>query len=156
MLYSRSIQPLIEAELFKGKIIVIYGARQVGKTTLLKEIMKKYPKSLYLNCDEPDISTKLSSRTSTELRNEIGNHSLVFIDEGQRVKNIGLTLKLLVDNFPDIQVVVTGSSSLVLSNTIAEPLTGRKREFFLYPLWIHQLCRNINYSFIISLVNRKL
>ena len=133
--YPRAIQPAIEQALFKGKVIILYGARQVGKTTLVRAIQEKFAaNSLYLNCDEPDIRTALSDKTSTELRLLIGSKTLVLIDEAQRVKNIGLTLKLIVDNFPQIQVIATGSSSFDLSNNISEPLTGRKIDFHLYPL----------------------
>jgi len=138
--YPRAIQPLVEAALFKGKLIVIYGPRQVGKTTLVKEILSRYPDdSLYLNCDEPDVRAALTEQTSTALRAMVGSHRLVVIDEAQRVRNIGLTLKLLVDNYPDIQVVATGSSSFELSNLIVEPLTGRKVEFRLFPLSVGEL-----------------
>lgn len=138
--YARAIQPAVEAALFKGKVVVIYGARQVGKTTLVKEILGHYPDaSLYLNCDEPDIRSALTNRTSTELRALIGRRDLVVIDEAQRVRDIGLALKLLADNFSDLQVIATGSSSFELSNTISEPLTGRKTEFHLYPLSVAEL-----------------
>lgn len=136
----RKSQPLIESSLFKGKVVIIYGARQVGKTTLVKEIQKKYPEnSVYLNCDEIDVREALTNKTSTQLKSYLGNKKLVIIDEAQRVANIGLTLKLLVDNFPATQVLATGSSSFDLSNEISEPLTGRKREFFLYPLSLSEL-----------------
>ncbi|MCL5985505.1 MAG: ATP-binding protein, partial [Actinobacteria bacterium] len=134
MIIKRAIQDNIESNLFKQKVIIIYGARRVGKTTLIKEIQKKFTTiSLYLNCDEPDIREALMDKTSTELKSFIGNKKLVIIDEAQRVRNIGLTLKLLVDNYPDIQIIATGSSSFELSNQIIEPLTGRKYEYFLYP-----------------------
>ena len=129
----RAIQSEVEARLFQQKAIIIYGARQVGKTTLLREIQKNVPdRSLYLNCDEPDVRESLTDVTSTELKTVAGTVKILFIDEAQRVKNIGITLKLFVDNFPDIQVIATGSSSLDLSNNIAEPLTGRKIEFHLF------------------------
>jgi predicted AAA+ superfamily ATPase len=138
--YLRAIQPGIEAALFKGKAVVIYGARQVGKTTLVRDILAKSPeRARYLNSDEPDIRAALTDRTSTELRALIGSKTLVAIDEAQRVRNIGLTLKLLVDTFPDVQVIATGSSSFELSNTISEPLTGRKVEFYLFPLSVAEL-----------------
>jgi uncharacterized protein len=137
---KRTIQVNIEKALFKGKIIVIYGARQVGKTTLVKEIQKKYSEnSSYFNCDEPDIRRAFMDKTSTEIKAFLGNKKLVIIDEAQRVKNIGLILKLIVDNFPSIQVIATGSSSFDLSNEIAEPLTGRKYEFYLYPISLEEL-----------------
>ena len=140
ILYYRTIQQEIEKVLFTGKVVVIYGARQVGKTTLVRMLQEEYDSdSLYLNCDEPDIRSALSDKTSTELRRLLGTKTLILIDEAQRVKNIGLTLKLLVDNFATIQVIATGSSSFDLSNDISEPLTGRKIEFHLYPLSMVEL-----------------
>ncbi|HNV97052.1 MAG TPA: ATP-binding protein [bacterium] len=136
---KRIIQDKIESKLFKGKIIVIYGARQVGKTTLVREIQKKYKDSKYLNCDEIDIREALTDKTSTEIKNFLGNKKLIILDEAQRIKNIGITLKLIVDNFPEIQIVATGSSSFDLSNEINEPLTGRKYEFRLYPFSLQEL-----------------
>ncbi len=137
---KRKIQDSIEKSLFKGKLVVIYGARQVGKTTLIKEMQKNYfNKSIYINCDEPDMREALTKKTSTELKSFIGNNNLVLIDEAQRVKNIGITLKLIVDNYPKIQVIATGSSSFDLSNEIVEPLTGRKYEFYLFPFSLEEL-----------------
>jgi len=137
---KRTIQADIIQNFFKGKAIVIYGARQVGKTTLIKDIQKQYlDSSVYLNCDEPDIRAVLTNATSTALGAYIGDKRIVFLDEAQRVKNIGITLKLIVDNFSDVQVVATGSSSFDLSNEISEPLTGRKREYQLFPLSIGEL-----------------
>lgn len=140
MSIKRIIQNDVEKALFQGKIVVIYGARQVGKTTLVKKIIEKHQEdSLYLNCDEPDIRNALTDKTSTELKAFIGSRRLVVIDEAQRVNNIGLTLKLIVDNFPEMQVIATGSSSFELSGKISEPLTGRKTEFFLYPFSVNEL-----------------
>lgn len=140
MVIRRIIQHSIENRLFKGKVVIIYGARQVGKTTLIREIEKKYPnESMYVNCDEPDVRELLTDATSTELKTFIGQKRLIFIDEAQRVKNIGITLKLLADTLSNIQVVATGSSSFDLSNEIIEPLTGRTYEFYLYPFSFEEL-----------------
>lgn len=135
---KRTIQKNVEDKLFKGKIVVIYGARQVGKTTLVKEIQKKFSNSVYFNCDEIDVRNALIDKTSSEIKKFLGDSKLVILDEAQRIKNIGLTLKLIVDNFPEIQVVATGSSSFDLSNKIKEPLTGRKYEFYLYPFSLEE------------------
>jgi predicted AAA+ superfamily ATPase len=130
----RIIIKSIQNDLFKGKAIIITGPRQVGKTTLLEALRNDHKlNTLWLNCDEPDIRLSLENVTSTQLKAMIGKHLLVFIDEAQRVKNIGLTLKLLVDHFKKVQIVATGSSALELANEINEPLTGRKREYHLYP-----------------------
>jgi len=141
MLIERTIRKHIENRMFKGKVIVVYGARQVGKTTMIRDIEARYGenKPLYLNCDEPDIRMLLSNKTSTELKSTIGAHQLVLIDEAQRVPDIGLTLKLMADSLPDIQVIATGSSSFELSSSVVEPLTGRKYEFYLFPLSVQEL-----------------
>ena len=137
---KRTIQSRLEDKLFKGKVIILYGPRQVGKTTLVKEIQKKnLSDSIYFNCDEPDIREKLENKTSTFLKELIGDKKIIIIDEAQRVKNIGITLKLIIDNFKDVQVIATGSSSFDLANKTTEPLTGRKYEFYLYPFSIEEL-----------------
>lgn len=137
---ERTIKPASVNSLFKGKAVVIYGARQVGKTTLMREIERACAvPSLYLNCDEPDVRRALTEKTSTELKTFIGKTKLLLIDEAQRVTNIGITLKLFVDAIPETQVIATGSSSFELSNRIVEPLTGRKVEFHLHPFSLEEL-----------------
>jgi len=132
---SRVLERQIKESLFKGKIIIISGARQVGKTTLIDMLLHKRKKEvLYLNTDEVDVRELLADTTSTSLKSIIANHKIVFIDEAQRVKNIGITLKIFVDQIKDVQVIATGSSSFDLANEINEPLTGRKYEFTLFPL----------------------
>ena len=139
-LIPRKIQPEIEKWLFKGKILIIYGTRQVGKTTLVKQLMQgREDQAYYLNCDESDIREALTNKTTTQLKDFIGNKTFIVIDEAQRVENIGITLKLLVDNFPEIQIIATGSSSFDLSNKIKETLAGRKIEFILYPFSVEEL-----------------
>jgi predicted AAA+ superfamily ATPase len=140
---TRKIQEILEKSLFKGKIMVIYGARQVGKTTLIKEIQKKYPeKSIYLNCDEANVSQTFDNATSAKIKQFFGDNKLVLLDEAQRVLNIGLALKLMIDNYPEVQIIATGSSSFDLSNKTKEPLTGRKLEFHLYPLAVEEIAKN--------------
>ncbi len=135
---KRDIQGKVEKSLFRGKIVVIYGARQVGKTTMVKAIQKKYKESAYFNCDEPSVRRALTNKTSKELASFIGKHKLIILDEAQRVSDIGLTLKLLIDTYPEIQVLATGSSSFDLANKVIEPLTGRKYEFYLYPFSVNE------------------
>lgn len=142
---ERRLKQLILPRLFRGKIIVLTGPRQVGKTTLLQMLMKETDKkTLYWNCDEPDIRQKLSNPTSTQLKSETAIADLILIDEAQRVPNIGITLKLMVDNLPDKQLIVTGSSALELSNSISEPLTGRKYEYNVFPLSAEELIDHHN------------
>jgi len=131
----RTLQNEIESRLFKGKTILLFGPRQTGKSTLIHAILSSQNKSfLYLNGDEADVRDILSETTSTKLRNLVGPHTLVFINEAQRIPGIGLTLKLFTDQMPEIQVIATGSSSFDLSNKVNEPLTGRKYAFHLYPM----------------------
>lgn len=142
---QRELRSIIESKLFQKKAIIIVGPRQVGKTTLLKQIIgSSSKKTLYLNCDEPDVRERLESVTSTQLKALIGDAEMISIDEAQRVNNIGLTLKLIIDNIPDKQLLVTGSSALELSNTINEPLTGRKFEYNLFPFSFQELSESVD------------
>ena len=135
----RSIEPKIIADFKRKKVIVILGARQVGKTTLLDSIAQGKQKILTLNCDNFDDAQALEEKTSTELANMLSAYELVFIDEAQRVKNIGLTLKIIADLRLNAQVIVTGSSSLDMANEINEPATGRLLEYNLYPFSLSEL-----------------
>ena len=131
---KRLLEQAVLQKFHKGKAIVIIGPRQTGKTTLLANIVSQYENCLTLNCDDPYVRNRLENINNEQLRQLIGNNTVVFIDEAQRVKNIGLTLKLIIDGMKDVQVFVSGSSSLDLANEINEPLTGRKWEYFLYPI----------------------
>lgn len=127
-------QPILD-KIGHGKAIIIVGPRQVGKSTLLQTIAEESGYTVkILDCDERDDRAILTDTTSTELISAIGNANLILIDEAQRVKNIGLTLKLFTDKIKNVQVIVTGSSSLDLANEINEPLTGRKFEYQMFPL----------------------
>ncbi|MBI5476357.1 MAG: ATP-binding protein [Ignavibacteriales bacterium] len=132
---KRLLQKQITERLFKGKVIIILGPRQSGKTTLIQSVLhtQSLP-SLLLNGDEADVREMLSNTTSTKLKSITGKNKIVFIDEAQRIPNIGITLKLFADNLKDIQVVATGSSAFELANKTNEPLTGRKYEYTLYPI----------------------
>lgn len=121
--------------LFRGKILIVFGPRQVGKTTFIEQLLGELDKKIVrFNGDEADIRELLSDTTSAKLKLLVGNAKIVFIDEAQRIQNIGLTLKLFADQIKDIQVIASGSSSFELANRANEPLTGRKIEFFLPPL----------------------
>lgn len=136
---KRHAQPIVENTLAQGLVAIVYGARQVGKTTLARQVADSYISPLYLNCDDPVVVASLANKSAVELRAYLGNADLVIIDEAQRVENIGISLKLIHDTYPDIRLLVTGSSSLDLSNKIAEPLTGRSIETVLYPLSIREV-----------------
>ena len=142
---ERKLLQVIESRMYRGKAIVLMGPRQVGKTTLLNILKERTEKPfVYWNCDEPDIRKKLTAATSTMLASDIGKAELILIDEAQRVENIGLTVKLIADNMPDRQIVVTGSSALDLSNSVNEPLTGRKFEYCLLPVSAEEMINHTN------------
>ena len=120
----------------RGFITIIYGPRRVGKTFLLKEIQKEFPtkKTLSLNGDTQETRDLLNSTSVTKLSQSAKNYSLVIIDEAQRIPDISLILKILIDNFPEKDIIITGSTSLKLSRGAAETLTGRTIKYYLYPL----------------------
>lgn len=154
---NRELQTIISQRLFKGKAIVIVGPRQVGKTTLLKTLVQETgKKTIFFNCDEPDVRKQLDLPSSTQWKNLIGGAEIILIDEAQRIKDIGITLKLLVDNFPEKQVVITGSSALELSNSINEPLTGRKFEYQMLPFSTREMIQHTSSLEETRLLNNRL
>lgn len=137
---KRQITDSISANIRKGKIIVLFGARQVGKTTLLSELEKSEKgKVLKLNCDNEDDRLILENKSSTELYTLLSPYNLVLIDEVQRVQGIGLTLKKIGDLKLDAKIIVTGSSALGMADEINEPATGRLIEYSLYPFSLAEL-----------------
>ena len=131
---SRTILQLIKHKIHQEKVILLLGARQVGKTTLLMTLIQDQNDILWLNADEPDIQALFENANSTRLKLYFGNKTLVIIDEAQYIHEIGRKLKLIHDQIKNIQVIATGSSSLDLKNNTHEPLTGRKWEFHLFPI----------------------
>jgi predicted AAA+ superfamily ATPase len=144
---EREILNSIKKRFYKKKAILLIGPRQVGKTTLLKQITEEHNPSefLFLNCDEPETLQMLNNVSSTELINIIGSKKIVLIDEAQRIDNVGITIKLITDNIFDIQLVVTGSSAFDLRNRLNEPLTGRKFEYRLYPFSTSELINSTSF-----------
>lgn len=137
---KRDIEDGIRAKLKKGKAIVIYGARQVGKTTLLHQLFDNTPNTLWLNGDLRATREDFENLSLDTAKSLVGNHSTVIIDEAQRINDIGLKLKILQDYFGQTtQFVVTGSSSFDLANKINEPMTGRVWTFHLFPFKITEL-----------------
>ena len=137
---KRGLESYIKARLFEGKAIILLGPRQAGKTTLIETVLNdREEKVLLLDADEPDVRELLAGCTSTSLRSLIGDSRILFIDEAQRVQDIGLTLKLITDQIPDVQAIATGSSAFELNEKTAEPLTGRKFEYMLFPLSFSEL-----------------
>lgn len=132
-MFARTIENTIKEKINSGKAIVIVGARQVGKTTLLNEILKDKD-YLFLDADDPSTRSLLQSPTTEQIRTFIGDYKYVFLDEAQRIPGIGLTLKIITDQFKGVQLFVSGSSSFDLGNELNEPLTGRKWEYELFPI----------------------
>ena len=142
---KRSIENLIKGQMHGGRAIIVMGARQVGKTTLLKQVFSTDSSDvLWMSGDEPDVRGMFENMTSTRLRSIIGNHRVVIIDEAQRIEDIGIKLKLIIDQIPSVQLMATGSSSFELANKINEPLTGRKWEYKLFPLSFNELVNETN------------
>lgn len=131
---TRILEKQVIDKLNKGKAIIIFGARQVGKTTLLHKIFSMDGSVLWLSGDSPDVVKLFESPTAERLRLYIGNKKTVIIDEAQRIPDTGIKLKLITDYIKDVQLIATGSSSFELANRINEPLTGRKWEYQLFPL----------------------
>lgn len=131
---QREIDTLIHQNLYSGKAIILLGARQVGKTTILEKIAAEQPNSLWLNGDDPDTNALFENISSTRLQALFANKKLVIIDEAQRIKDIGIKLKLITDQIKDVQLIATGSSAFELANNINEPLTGRKWEYRMLPI----------------------
>jgi predicted AAA+ superfamily ATPase len=130
---KRTLYDIVSKRLFKGKTILIIGPRQVGKTTLIREVLKGQ-KILFLDGDDPTVRERLTNPNTIELATLIGKDKIVFIDEAQRIENIGLTAKIIHDQFTEIQLILSGSSAFELRNSTSEPLTGRKFEYFLLPI----------------------
>ena len=144
MQFIRKYQSQIEGKLGIGKAIVVVGPRQVGKTTLIRKI-RENKDFLFLNGDDPTVRQLLNSPNTRELQNIRGEKKTVFIDEAQRIENIGLTSKIITDQFKDVQLVLSGSSSFDLNNQINEPPTGRKWEFELFPISWGEMENTVGY-----------
>lgn len=141
---QRSLEKIIAEKLSTNKAIIILGARQTGKTTLLEKLFRNNANCLWLNADEPDVQSLFENSSSTRFKAIFANYEKIIIDEAQRIQDIGIKLKLITDELKDKQIIATGSSSFDLSNMINEPLTGRKWEYQLYPLSFQELVNHTN------------
>ena len=155
---KRNIEIKIVKDFNRKKIITLLGPRQVGKTTLLEQIVEEIGNKdiLTLNCDDEDDRTLLQGRSSTELKNLICKHTLVIIDEAQRVEDIGLTLKKIGDLKTTTNIIVTGSSSLGLGDKINEPATGRLIEYNLFPFTMAELAAHTSWKEENRMLNQRL
>lgn len=140
----RDLAKNLEEKWNKGKVIVLIGPRQVGKTTLINFILKDKD-YLFLDGDDNTVADILANANTENLKSIIGNYKYVFIDEVQRIPNIGLKLKIMVDQIKDVQVIVSDSSSLDINNVTQEPLTGRKFEFQMFPVSWQEFENSVGY-----------
>lgn len=142
MIIKRQAYNLVCKKLQKNKVILLYGPRRVGKTTLLEEVignLKNREKIKFVNGEILNIQKDLSSQSIVKLKEFIGDASLLIIDEAQKIPNIGLNLKIIVDHIHGIKIIASGSASFALSQKVGEPLTGRKKTVYLYPVSAKEL-----------------
>jgi predicted AAA+ superfamily ATPase len=140
---KRHLEDIIQGHLFKNKSIIIYGARQVGKTTLVHKLVKKQKApALFLNADDADIREIFLNVNASKLIPLFSDYKIVVLDEAQRIADAGLVIKIIHDNFKNIQLIVTGSSPFDLADRIKEPMTGRKFEFTLHPFSFSEMTEN--------------
>jgi predicted AAA+ superfamily ATPase len=147
---TRTLEQRIEQHLFRGRVITMLGARRTGKTTLVNAILAKHAdkRTRYLNCDLQSVQQALTMQEAEPLKAYLGNQELVVLDEAQNIKSIGMVLKILVDTYPEMQIIATGSSAFDLANRTGEALTGRVFPFKLYPLSLHEIAGSDGYSVI--------
>ncbi len=139
------------------KAVIVIGPRQVGKTTLVRQITQNTPKStLWLTGDDPETRNLLSNISLARLQLLIHEQEIVVIDEAQRIVNAGLMLKLITDHFPQVQLFVTGSSSLDIAAQTKENLTGRKLEYPLFPISFVEMCRYHGYATELGLLEQRM
>ncbi|MCK5123323.1 MAG: ATP-binding protein [Candidatus Pacebacteria bacterium] len=142
MFIKRQAYNLLKQKLQENKVILLYGPRRVGKTTLLKELVKNLENEeniKFVSGEDLIIQKELSSQSIEKLRSFVGNASLLIVDEAHKIPGIGLNLKLIVDHLPKIKVIASGSASFALAQKVGEPLTGRKKTVFLYPVSVKEL-----------------
>ena len=139
---KRLLEDTIKNKLFCGKALVLLGARQVGKTTLLNSLVSGGSGCLWLNGDELDVQKMFEDTSADRLEKLFGDNRIIVIDEAQRIKDIGLRLKLITDQIKDVQLIATGSSAFELANEVNEPLTGRKWQYQMFPLSFSEMVQH--------------
>lgn len=160
MLIQRQIIRAIHDELLKEKsrIIVIYGSRQVGKTTLVNTVLESYPekKIVSINGDDENSYKAISSRSLRDLESMVHGFDILYIDEAQRIPEIGINLKILYDHIKSLKIIVTGSSALDLASQTKEALTGRKAQFTLYPISLGELHQTHHRHYVESQIKERM
>ncbi len=142
---ERVLRKQIESDLGFPKIQIIFGARQIGKTTLLEAVFERYEgKKLWLSADDADVRELLLHANSTRLKQLFGSYDLLVIDEAQRVENAGLLLKIMADQLKSLHVMAAGSSAFELRDKITESMAGRANEYRLFPFWMQEIVDHTN------------
>ena len=144
IMIKRELYTTLNTKFNKGKAIVLLGPRQVGKTTLINACLEGND-FLFLNGDDPEVRSLLENAGVSKLNSIIGKNRLVFIDEAQRIKDIGLIAKMIIDQFKEVQLLISGSSALEINQTTQEPLTGRKFEYQLFPISWEEFENHVGY-----------
>lgn len=152
---ERDLYKVVNNRISDKKAIIIVGARQVGKTTFVENILKDKD-YLLIDCDDPTTKEQIENANTETLRRIIGNKTIVFFDEAQRVKNIGLTFKIIIDRIKNVKIFVSGSSSLDLLDSINEPLTGRKWEFSLFSMSWNELTNHYGHLTMLQQLETRL
>ncbi len=148
---ARHLEPKIVSALFKGKTIVLYGPRQVGKTTLVRKVLDQSGKrTKFFDAESAAVRQTLRADDFESVRKSVEGYDLVAIDEAQKIENVGSLLKLLHDHLPNLQVIATGSSSFDLSQKTRESMAGRVREFFMSPLLVSELLADMGYAELVQ------
>jgi predicted AAA+ superfamily ATPase len=143
MYLQRNLEKVLKNRLFGGKVIILYGPRQAGKTTLIKHVLAEFTEKVrFIDCELLENRELLTHRKSSELFSLVEQYKIVVFDEAQVIPDIGSVLKTLYDHHPEVQYIATGSSSFDLANAVSEPLTGRSIEYTLYPLSLSELALN--------------
>jgi len=149
--YSRYLESQTDSILKKGKVFVLYGPRRVGKTELIRKIIAGFSGKIFTGTgDNQEVRELLSAQKLSQLQTAFGSYQLIFIDEAQRIPEVGYGLKLLIDHFPEMIIVVTGSSSFDLSNKIGEPLTGRNTIRTLFPISVIELYKQFGGMYVLQ------
>lgn len=152
-MYVRELQEILRKYIGKREILILYGARQVGKTTLVKQLSSLVPDSEIFNCELSFVADTIESKDLTRIKALFGEIKIAFLDEAQKILNIGNVLKLIYDELPQYQVIATGSSSFELANKIVEPLTGRNFKFRMYPLSISEIKKEKSWLWLNENIN---
>lgn len=154
---SRSLKINLLSRINDRKALIIFGPRQCGKTTLVMDLVNELKgKYTIWNGDDFQVRSLLKDASISGLKNEISDTKFLIIDEAQRIEDIGLAIKMMVDNFPGLKVIATGSSAFELANRLAEPMTGRKWEFMLLPLSFKEMADHHGLMTEKGLLNQRL